>query len=93
MKVAFTLGDEVQFARFLAYAAEHELYAGPCFRSRESRENCGYAISWENRTCIVEPIEVLKARGYYITDDVCIRLSEWGEYELKVAIDYEYIHF
>ena len=27
MKVAFILKDEVQFARLLAYAAEHELYA------------------------------------------------------------------
>lgn len=93
MKVAFILNDEVQFARFLAYAAEHELYVNPCILSKKAREGCGYAISWKNRTCIVEPIEILKARGYYITDNVHLQLADWGEYKLEVTIDYEYIQF
>lgn len=92
MKVAFILDDEVQFARFLAYAAEHELNLRPCIRSKKNREGCGYTISWENRACIVEPIERLKSQGYYITDDVRIQLADWGEYKLEVTIDYEYIH-
>lgn len=33
MKVALMLRDEVQFARFLAYAVEHELYVRPCIRT------------------------------------------------------------
>lgn len=41
MKVAFILNDEVQFARFLAYAAEHELYISPCIRSKKAREAVG----------------------------------------------------
>lgn len=93
MKIAFMLNDEVQFARFLAYAAEHELYVSPCIRSKKAREGYGYAISWENRACIAEPIERLQSQGYYITDDVRLQLTDYGEYELIVSIDYEHIYF
>ena len=51
MKVAFILKDEVQFARLLAYAAEHELYAYSCIGPKSAREECGYFISWVNRRC------------------------------------------
>lgn len=36
---------------------------------------------------------ILKENGYYITDDVHIYIGDRGEYELKVAIEYEYIRF
>lgn len=93
MKVALILNDEVQFARLLAYAAEHELCVHSCIRSKSAREECGYVISWVNRQCFCRPIKELKEEGYYITDDVRIYLGDWGEYELKVAIEYEYIRF
>jgi hypothetical protein len=93
MKVAFILRDEVQFARLLAYAAEHELYADSCIGPKSAREECGYFISWVNRRCFCRPIKELKEEGYYITDDVHIYIGDRGEYELKVAIEYEYIRF
>lgn len=93
MKVALMLRDEVQFARFLAYAAEHELYVRPCIRSKRAREGCGYVISWAERKCYCIPVDTLKAEGYYITDDVRIQLTDYGEYELIVTINYEHIYF
>ena len=78
MKVAFILKDEVQLARLLAYAAEHELYAYSCIGPKSAREECGYFISWVNRQCYCRPIKELKEKGYYITDDVHIYVGDRG---------------
>lgn len=92
MKIAFLLNNEVQFAQFLAYAAEHGLDASRCMKPKFVRYGFGYYISWSDRVCYGLPLDILKASGYYIADEVRIQLTDYGEYEIFVTIDYEHIY-
>lgn len=91
MKAAFMLHDEVQFARFLAYAAEHELDVSQCMFPRFIRADFCYFISWSERKCCCVPVNTAKSAGYYIADEVRIQLDNGGDYELFVTICYEHI--